>query len=386
MPIHLLANAGVPLFLWSSAISLNIRKCYKGCSLALEDHVLVLLWIDAAHHALCSSCPVCMPSAGMGAPKILNWQAPCHGGCSSKSSPIRTHLMNALQFVCACLWAHRYLCLHSGSNWEHLCVLICTAGKHAPCFQCWRRRSWTFCQASCRIMPSRCVVFACIGGSCSTDQCSIANNCETGDEILVEFLFCEPRATYSCGSCACNHMFCQAWARCFYSACVVCKKEVHTRESGNSLQSLLLQFLAMESTQAVPCNIGLLARAHADVTLLFMDICGFTAMSKVMESMVYPSLGWVHVLQVCQVLHAASEMIAALLQRYFRHLHYSMPFPTPVFWHASKHSGGAVHPSIGTSHLKCLRKHGAVFMFVVLLRPVPASRCIWFTHSTAQHT
>jgi len=38
----------------------------------------------------------------------------------------------------------------------------------------------------------------------------------------------------------------------------------------------------MESTQAVPRSIGHLARAHTDVTLMFMDICGFTAMSKVM--------------------------------------------------------------------------------------------------------
>eukprot|EP00983_Pelagomonas_calceolata_P081896 1155740-Pelagomonas_calceolata.AAC.1 len=41
------------------------------------------------------------------------------------------------------------------------------------------------------------------------------------------------------------------------------------------------QFLALQSTAAVPQHVGQLARAHKGVTLLFMDIVGFTQMSKV---------------------------------------------------------------------------------------------------------
>mmetsp|Transcript_21429 Transcript_21429/g.55815 ORF Transcript_21429/g.55815 Transcript_21429/m.55815 type:complete len:1059 (+) Transcript_21429:129-3305(+) len=41
-----------------------------------------------------------------------------------------------------------------------------------------------------------------------------------------------------------------------------------------------IQFLAMESTDAVPEYVGQLARSHSNVTLLFMDIVGFTSMSK----------------------------------------------------------------------------------------------------------
>ncbi|KAF5832603.1 nucleotide cyclase [Dunaliella salina] len=44
-----------------------------------------------------------------------------------------------------------------------------------------------------------------------------------------------------------------------------------------------IQFLALQSTAAVPQNVGQLARAHKGVTLLFMDIVGFTAMSKAVE-------------------------------------------------------------------------------------------------------
>eukprot|EP00983_Pelagomonas_calceolata_P002691 89616-Pelagomonas_calceolata.AAC.2 len=43
------------------------------------------------------------------------------------------------------------------------------------------------------------------------------------------------------------------------------------------------QFLALESTAAVPEHVGRLARAHKGVTLMFMDICGFTAMCKVSD-------------------------------------------------------------------------------------------------------
>jgi len=42
-----------------------------------------------------------------------------------------------------------------------------------------------------------------------------------------------------------------------------------------------MQFLAMESPAAVPRNISKLARKHKGVTLLFMDIVGFTEFSKV---------------------------------------------------------------------------------------------------------
>jgi len=46
---------------------------------------------------------------------------------------------------------------------------------------------------------------------------------------------------------------------------------------------LWTQFLALESPEAVPRNIGKLARKHKGVTLLFMDIVGFTEFSKVHE-------------------------------------------------------------------------------------------------------
>lgn len=42
-----------------------------------------------------------------------------------------------------------------------------------------------------------------------------------------------------------------------------------------------MQFLALESLEAVPKFIAQLARAHTGVTLLFMDIVNFTSMSKV---------------------------------------------------------------------------------------------------------
>jgi len=44
-----------------------------------------------------------------------------------------------------------------------------------------------------------------------------------------------------------------------------------------------IQFLAMESSEAVPEHVGHLARAHKSATLLFMDVCGFTAMAKEVE-------------------------------------------------------------------------------------------------------
>ncbi|KAF5843538.1 nucleotide cyclase [Dunaliella salina] len=44
-----------------------------------------------------------------------------------------------------------------------------------------------------------------------------------------------------------------------------------------------VQFLALESTEAVPRHVAELARAHKGVTLLFMDIVGFTSMSKNVE-------------------------------------------------------------------------------------------------------
>eukprot|EP00983_Pelagomonas_calceolata_P040702 1137740-Pelagomonas_calceolata.AAC.1 len=40
------------------------------------------------------------------------------------------------------------------------------------------------------------------------------------------------------------------------------------------------QFLALESTEAVPRHVAQLAHAHKGVTLLFMDIVGFTSMCK----------------------------------------------------------------------------------------------------------
>ncbi|KAF5829378.1 hypothetical protein DUNSADRAFT_16182 [Dunaliella salina] len=42
-----------------------------------------------------------------------------------------------------------------------------------------------------------------------------------------------------------------------------------------------IKFLAMESSEAVPQCVGQLARKHKDATIMCMDICGFTAMSKV---------------------------------------------------------------------------------------------------------
>ncbi|KAF5842754.1 adenylate and guanylate cyclase catalytic domain-containing protein [Dunaliella salina] len=45
----------------------------------------------------------------------------------------------------------------------------------------------------------------------------------------------------------------------------------------------VIQFLAMESSEAVPERVGQLARAHESVTLMFMDVCGFTEMSKEVE-------------------------------------------------------------------------------------------------------
>ncbi|KAF5837935.1 hypothetical protein DUNSADRAFT_3656 [Dunaliella salina] len=41
-----------------------------------------------------------------------------------------------------------------------------------------------------------------------------------------------------------------------------------------------IEFLATESSEAIPEHVGQLARAHRGVTLLFMDIVGFTSMSK----------------------------------------------------------------------------------------------------------
>ncbi|KAF5831690.1 nucleotide cyclase [Dunaliella salina] len=48
----------------------------------------------------------------------------------------------------------------------------------------------------------------------------------------------------------------------------------------NIVPKHVMQFLAMESSEAVPEHFGQLARAHESVTLLFMDIVGFTGMSK----------------------------------------------------------------------------------------------------------
>jgi len=44
-----------------------------------------------------------------------------------------------------------------------------------------------------------------------------------------------------------------------------------------------IQFLALESTEAVPRHVAELAHAHTGVTLLFMDIVGFTSMCKSVE-------------------------------------------------------------------------------------------------------
>jgi len=44
-----------------------------------------------------------------------------------------------------------------------------------------------------------------------------------------------------------------------------------------------IQFLALESTEAVPRHVAQLAHAHKGVTLLFMDIVGFTSMCKNVE-------------------------------------------------------------------------------------------------------
>ncbi|KAF5829769.1 hypothetical protein DUNSADRAFT_15534 [Dunaliella salina] len=48
----------------------------------------------------------------------------------------------------------------------------------------------------------------------------------------------------------------------------------------SALPQHAIQFLAMQSVEAVPENVGQLARAHQDVTIMFMDIVGFTEMSK----------------------------------------------------------------------------------------------------------
>eukprot|EP00983_Pelagomonas_calceolata_P090445 1157420-Pelagomonas_calceolata.AAC.2 len=48
----------------------------------------------------------------------------------------------------------------------------------------------------------------------------------------------------------------------------------------NIMPQHAIQFLATESSEAVPEHVGQLARAHKSATLMFMDICGFTAMSK----------------------------------------------------------------------------------------------------------
>eukprot|EP00200_Dunaliella_tertiolecta_P015905 CAMPEP_0202420496 /NCGR_PEP_ID=MMETSP1128-20130828/49848_1 /ASSEMBLY_ACC=CAM_ASM_000463 /TAXON_ID=3047 /ORGANISM="Dunaliella tertiolecta, Strain CCMP1320" /LENGTH=281 /DNA_ID=CAMNT_0049028479 /DNA_START=172 /DNA_END=1014 /DNA_ORIENTATION=+ len=51
----------------------------------------------------------------------------------------------------------------------------------------------------------------------------------------------------------------------------------------NIMPQHAIQFLAMESSEAVPEHVGQLARAHKSATLMFMDICGFTSMSKEVE-------------------------------------------------------------------------------------------------------
>lgn len=47
-----------------------------------------------------------------------------------------------------------------------------------------------------------------------------------------------------------------------------------------SCPSCTLQFLAMQSSSAVPMNVNQIARRHSGVTLLFMDIKGFTSMAQ----------------------------------------------------------------------------------------------------------
>ena len=42
----------------------------------------------------------------------------------------------------------------------------------------------------------------------------------------------------------------------------------------------IIEFLSMRNLAAVPENYGALARSHEDITILFMDIVGFTSMSK----------------------------------------------------------------------------------------------------------
>eukprot|EP00200_Dunaliella_tertiolecta_P001993 CAMPEP_0202356486 /NCGR_PEP_ID=MMETSP1126-20121109/10928_1 /ASSEMBLY_ACC=CAM_ASM_000457 /TAXON_ID=3047 /ORGANISM="Dunaliella tertiolecta, Strain CCMP1320" /LENGTH=605 /DNA_ID=CAMNT_0048949245 /DNA_START=191 /DNA_END=2009 /DNA_ORIENTATION=- len=51
----------------------------------------------------------------------------------------------------------------------------------------------------------------------------------------------------------------------------------------NIMPQHAIQFLALESSEAVPEHVGQLARAHKSATLMFMDICGFTSMSKEVE-------------------------------------------------------------------------------------------------------
>ncbi|KAF5833949.1 hypothetical protein DUNSADRAFT_9561 [Dunaliella salina] len=48
----------------------------------------------------------------------------------------------------------------------------------------------------------------------------------------------------------------------------------------STLPQHAIQFLATESVEAVPKFVGQLARAHQNVTIMFMDIVGFTQMSK----------------------------------------------------------------------------------------------------------
>eukprot|EP00983_Pelagomonas_calceolata_P104206 1158998-Pelagomonas_calceolata.AAC.5 len=50
-------------------------------------------------------------------------------------------------------------------------------------------------------------------------------------------------------------------------------------------QQHAIDFLARQSsaTDAIPQNMAKLARGHEAVTLLFMDICGFTTMAKAIK-------------------------------------------------------------------------------------------------------
>ena len=45
----------------------------------------------------------------------------------------------------------------------------------------------------------------------------------------------------------------------------------------------IIEFLSTRNLSSVPEHYGALARSHEDITILFMDIVGFTSMAKEVE-------------------------------------------------------------------------------------------------------